>query len=237
MEQEKWGIVGTGNLGGAILTQLAKENRFIRYYHPDAQKAAAIAKAYPGHTSISHEELASLDFLILALPADRVVPFVRDLIDGGHSLGSVTLINMATVLSTAELKNEFPDVNGLGMKFMGHSADLRERGNGLFVTEPSETLGLQQEKAIRFFEQLGQVLIDREAVVEEVNVLATRVAVKAALDLERAIREGGYRQEYALRALVSIAPEVMRSYVSGTMGHFARQIVEQLKNKENSRSD
>lgn len=237
MEQEQWGIAGTGNLGGAILTQLAKGNRFIRYYHPDASKAEAIAKAYPGHSSISREELDSLDFLILALPADQVAPFVRGLIDSGQSLGSATLINMATVLSTAELKKQFPHVNWLGMKFMGHSADLRERGNGLFVTEQSETLGLQQEKAIRFFEQLGQVMIDRETVVEEVNVLATRVAVKAALELERAIREGGYRQEYASRALVSVAPEVMRSYVTGTMGHFARKIVEQLKNGEGNRQD
>ncbi|QRG66900.1 NAD(P)-binding domain-containing protein [Brevibacillus choshinensis] len=232
MKQEQWGIAGTGNLGGAILTQLGKGNRYIRYYHRDAVKAEAIGNEYPGHQSIAKEELDSLDFLILALPADQIVPFMQDLRDSGLALEEVTMINMATVLNTVDLMNRFPQLQWLGMKFMGHSADLRERGNGLFVTERSEILEQKQEKAIRFFEQLGQVMIDRETVVEQVNVLATRVAVKAALDLERAISEGGYRQEYAMRALVSIAPEVMRSYVAGTMGHFARKIVEQLKNSE-----
>lgn len=224
MEQKRWGIAGTGNLGSAILTQLGKGKRFIRFYHPDKRKAEAIAQAYPGQQGISQKELDSLDFLILALPADRVAPFVQDLIDSGLALADVTLINMATALHTAELMRQFPQLNWLGMKFMGHSSDLRERGNGLFITEQNEALASRQEQAIRFFEQLGQVLIDKEAVVEDVNRLATRVAVKAAFELERTIRDGGYSEEYAARALVSIAPEVMRSYVAGTMGHFARNL-------------
>ncbi|MFD2370406.1 NAD(P)-binding domain-containing protein [Brevibacillus sp. GCM10020057] len=229
MEQEQWGIVGTGNLGGAILTQLARVKRFIRFYHRDAHKAEAIAKAYPGQNSISREELGNLDFLILALPADQIAPFVRDLLDSGVSLADVTCINMATVLDTSELKREFPTLRWLGMKFMGHSVDLRERGGGLFVTEQNEGLWREQEKAIRLFEQIGKVVVDKEAVVAEVNQLATRAAVKAALELEQAVRAGGYRQEYAERALLSLAPEVMRAYVTGTMGHFARQIVEQMR--------
>ncbi|WP_419877635.1 NAD(P)-binding domain-containing protein [Brevibacillus centrosporus] len=232
MEQEKWGIVGIGTLGGAILKQLSNGKPNIGFYHPNAEKAAGIAQANPGHQSLTVEELDSFDFLILALPADRLVPFVQSLLDSGLSLTRVTLINMATVVKTAELNRQFPQLRFLGMKFMGHAVDLRERGNGLFITEPNERFASVQERAIRFFEHVGQVIVDKEDVVEEVNSLATRIAVKAAFELEHAIREGGYRQEYASRALVSVAPEVMRAYASGTMGHFARKIVEQLMEEQ-----
>lgn len=234
MERERWGIVGIGNLGGAILSRLGSRHQFIHFYHPDERKAEAIAQAYPGHVKVGPEELANFDFLILSLPADRMAPFVKGLVESNLSLGNVTLINMATSLRTEELIRQFPQVKWLGMKFMGHSADLRSRGNGLFVTEPYETHTQEQEQAIRFFEALGQVIFDKEAVVEEVNRLATGAGVKAAMELERAVREGGYRQEYVGRALLSIAPEVMRAYGNGTMGHFARRIAEQLEGERRS---
>jgi pyrroline-5-carboxylate reductase len=232
VDLEQWGIVGIGKLGSAIITQLGHSNSFIRFFHPDERKAKAYEEAYPGHKMILRDELVSLDFLILSLPSDQVIPFVQGLIESNLSLGNVTMVNMATTLSTADLSRRFPEVKWLGVKFMGHAADLRERGNGLFVTEPNEAHPLELERTIRFFTRLGQVVVDKEMVVEEVNKLATRIALKGAMDLERALLEGGYRQEYAARALLSIAPEIMRAYTNGTLGHFARKIVEQLEEEK-----
>jgi len=235
VESRNWGIAGIGKLGTAILKQLELKT-YIGFYHPDQRKVDAFSHSFPNHIPLTKADLAELDYLLLALPANQIVPFVNDLEAAHISLQKPVLVNLATMMKTSDLRREFPRLKWIGVKYMGHSEDLFQRGNGLFVMEQSAAPSPEVERVQQLFSRIGQVYIDSESTLEEVNKLATYHAIKGAMELEEAFRAAGYRKEYVMRALSSIAPEVIRSYANGTLGHFGRMIAEQLNNGEHERN-
>lgn len=219
----KVGLAGIGKLGTAMMTQWKQNNIKVGIYHPSNSKAEHFVKQFPNSYSLTEGELKQMDVLILALPAASVNPFVSTMY-GNPNAVSPLLINMATALDTKEMKAQFPNLNVLGVKYMGHSRDLLEHGNGLFITEhplPKEVEELYQ--------YLGQVKIDTEKSLTEVNKLATYLAIKAAIDIETEFTKKGFAPEYMNRALTSLAPEVIRSYSEGSLGHFGHEIVKKMK--------
>lgn len=131
---------------------------------------------------------------------------------------------MATTYATSDLQQRYPQMKWMGMKCMAHAEDLAKYGDGLFVTEDPLPYPEEGEAVVRVFEKIGRVMRDRESVVEEVNKLATYYGIKAVKELEKAVREKGFAAEYEKRALSAVAPEVMRFYVRGKLGHFAKQV-------------
>ncbi|RXT04918.1 NAD(P)-binding domain-containing protein [Ammoniphilus sp. CFH 90114] len=234
MSNDRWGIVGIGKLGKAIVHQLRTTNDRIFFYHPNETKANDFQQEFPNTSFINKKELSSLGFLILTLPAQQMAPFINELESEGISLRNTLLLNLATAMSTQELQEQFPHLQWMGVKFMGHSEDLRLHGDGLFIAEPKDNYTDQEQAVISFFNQIGKVLFDQESSVEKLNKLATYYAIKAAKELETEVRRLGFPKEYEARALSSIAPEVLRSYTMGTMGHFAQKIAESfdLEKKE-----
>ncbi|MEW9670380.1 NAD(P)-binding domain-containing protein [Ammoniphilus sp. 3BR4] len=228
----QWGIVGIGKLGKAIVHQLQGQQQDIRFYHPNATKAANFQQEFPNTQSVTKEELSRFRHLILALPAGQIVPFIQELEADAISLKDTLLINIATAKLTAELQDTFPHLHWMSLKFMGHSEDLLIHGNGLFIAEPKPNYGQLEQEAIQFFSQIGKVMFDEETSVEKLNKLATYYAIKAAKELEAELRRQGFPKEYEARALASLAPEVLRSYSMGTMGHFAQSIADSFEKKD-----
>lgn len=226
MEQVKVGLVGLGKLGTAMMTHWNKMNMKIGVYHPLKTKAKQFVEQFPNGYIVIEQELKELDVLILALPAATIIPFITNLKHKGNLLPTVTIINMATSLDTKEIKAKYPALNIAGVKFMGHWKDLMEHGNGLFITE--NTL---QKPIEELYQRLGQVKIEKESHLTEINKLATYYAVKTAVELEREFENRGYSTEYVKRALISITPEVIRGYCEGSLGHFAQEIVKEIKQK------
>ena len=107
---------------------------------------------------------------------------------------------------------------------MGHWKDLLDHGNGLFISESDLPLNIRE-----LFEVLGLVKIDSENCLTEVNKLATYFALKTAIAIETEFAARGLSPEYLKRALTSLAPEVIRSYSEGTLGHFAKEIVKEIQ--------
>jgi hypothetical protein len=136
---------------------------------------------------------------------------------------------MATTLNTNEIVTKFPSLNVYGVKYMGHWRDLMEHGNGLFITE--STLPRRIEE---LFQYLGKVKTDNENCLTEVNKLATYYAVKTAIDIETEFVKRGFSPEYVKRALTSLAPEVIRAYSEGSLGHFAKEVVKEIQAKNNN---
>ncbi len=232
MDGHAWGIAGIGKLGTAIMKQLDLRGTYIGFYHPNQKKMDAFAQTFPQHFPLTKTEIAELDFLLLALPANQIAPFVTELASSQISLKKPVFVNLATVMNTADLRKQFPDLKWVGIKYMGHSEDLLQRGNGLFIMEQNTSPSPEEQSVHQFFSQLGQVCIDSESTLEEVNKLATYHAIKAAKELEEALRKAGYPKEYVTRALLSISPEVIRSYANDTLGHFGRMIAAQLNRRE-----
>jgi pyrroline-5-carboxylate reductase len=223
----KVGLVGIGKLGSALIKQWGSKEIRLGIYHPDSQKTMAITKEFPHCNALALAELSALDVLILALPADRIIPFIQELKLQGISLQKPVVINMATSLQTAELSRMFPELQWMGMKLMGSSVRLKEAGNGLFITETGAPTKQQQE-AIDLYEVIGHVIHDLESTIEHVNQVATYYAIKAGKEIEKAIRSEKFRPEYEKAALASVAAEVIRSYANGKLGHFAQKIADQV---------
>lgn len=218
------GLVGIGKLGTAMMQNWFKKSESIGVYHPNESKAKQFIQRFPNGHLISENEIGELDVLILALSAKDVIPFITHLTSKNILLSKTYMINMATALNSIEVKNKFPWLNVVGIKYMGHARDLLDRGDGLFITE--STLPKQIEE---LYQALGQIKMDSEDLLIQVNRLATYYAVKAAIELESEFAKRKFPFEYVQRGLTSIAPEVMRSYCEGNLGHFAMEIVKDIK--------
>jgi hypothetical protein len=226
MKELKIGLVGIGKLGTAMMTHWEEKYLKIGVYHPEKTKAQHFVEKFPNSYCLTNGELKQLDILILALPAGVVIPFITTLVTI-QKLPYPLFINMATALHTAEIKAEFPFINVIGVKYMGHSRDLMEHGNGLFITE--DAIPEQIEELYRY---LGEIKIDNERSLMDVNKLATYLAIKTAFEIENEFTKRGYPSEYVKRALTSLAPEVIRGYCEGNLGHFAQEIIKEIKRKE-----
>ncbi len=232
MIKYKVGLVGIGKLGTAMMTHWNKNEIEIGAFHPEKTKAEKFFQQFQNGYLLAEDDLKKMDVLLLALPAMEVIPFITSLKIQSTSHHSPYLINMATALHTNVITNGFPSLKVLGVKYMGHWKDLLEHGNGLFITETS--LPKQIEELFLF---LGKVKIDSEDCLTQVNKLATYLAAKLAIEIETEFAKRGFSPEYVKRALTSIAPEVIRSYNEGSLGHFAKEIVKQIQDKQELEGD
>ncbi|WP_147803523.1 NAD(P)-binding domain-containing protein [Alkalicoccus halolimnae] len=219
-----WGTAGIGKLGTALITQWMKQDLETGLYHPDAEKAKKAAKNLSTKV-LKKDDLAKLDYLVLALPADQILPFVKDLKKAGVQLEETVLINMATKQETAELRETYPELQWASVKYIGHAESLRRDGSGLFITEETD------EHLRDRFSRIGHVETAAEETAEKVNQLATSQAVLAAIKLEKQMEEEGWNDVYIKHALRSLFPEVIRAYADGKLGRFGQKIVEEMDKK------
>ncbi|MEH7303423.1 NAD(P)-binding domain-containing protein [Neobacillus drentensis] len=230
MKPIKVGLIGLGKLGTAMLTHWDQQRQSIGLYHPNRTKAEQCVQNYQSSYLLKEEDLSEVDVLILALPAMEVIPFISRLKLQSNMKHSPFLINMATNLPTNKIITEFPFLKVHGIKYMGHAKDLLEHGNGLFISETVLPPIIEE-----FYQFIGKIIIDSENCLKEVNKLATYFSLKTAIHLENEFTKRGLSPEYLKRALTSLAPEVIRSYSEGSLGHFAKEIVKEIKeeNEEN----
>jgi pyrroline-5-carboxylate reductase len=226
-EKVMWGTAGIGKLGTALLTQWAGKNQKTGLYHPDAEKAERAADALSADV-LSRKALGELDYLVLALPADQMIPFIKSLQKDNIPLEKTTLINMATKLETAGLRTAFPELNWASVKFVGHAESLKRDGSGLFVSEDAD------EHVRERFSSIGRVESAPENTAEQVNKMATSHAVRAAKQLELEMKEEGWEEVYINEALRSLLPEVVRAYADGNLGQFGRKIAEDIEKGKSS---
>ncbi|WP_413299055.1 NAD(P)-binding domain-containing protein [Bacillus sp. 1P10SD] len=224
---KKVGLVGLGKLGTAMLTHWDQQRISIGLYHPNRTKAEQIVQHYQTSYLLKEEDLSELDVLILALPAMEVIPFISSLKLQSKTQHSPYIINMATNLHTFDIRHMYSTLNVYGIKYMGHARDLLEHGNGLFISE-----SLLPPIVEEYFKFLGKIVVDSEDCLTQVNKIATYYALKTAINLENEFAKRGLSTEYLKRALTSLAPEVIRSYSEGSLGHFAKEIVNQIQEEK-----
>jgi NAD binding domain of 6-phosphogluconate dehydrogenase len=230
--QTRIGLAGIGKLGKAVMTHWNRKKIAIGVYHPAKKKSEHFVKKYENSYMLDEDTLHELDVLILALPATEILSFISNLKLPRNTQQTIHIINMATNLSTKEITDKYPDLNIHGVKFMGHWKDLLEHGNGLFISESALPPNIE-----KLYRELGEVTIDSENCLTEVNKLATYFALKTAINIESEFANRGLSPVYLKRALTSLAPEVIRSFSEGSLGHFAKEIVEEIKAEKASDGD
>ncbi len=221
----KVGLVGIGRLGTALMKHWCENKIGIGVYHPSRLKADQFIQKFPNGYLVNRDELGRLDYLILALSAKDTISFISGVLSSYTH--KAHFVNMATTLYTKELKERFSNIKITGIKYMGHSRDLLDYGNGLFITESPLTNELES-----LFQYLGRVVIDSEETLNEVNKVATYHAIKASMEIESIMSEKGLSPDYVERALVSMAPQVMKSYYEGNLGHFAKEIIKEIQTQQ-----
>lgn len=217
---KKIGLAGVGRLGTALLSH---NDQSIGIYHYKRKSAEEFSAKFHGCYPISLEGVSHLDYLILTLPPAQVNSVVQQIVNL-KSAHPTTIINMATALSTDQLRQHYPQLHFIGVKYMGNAASLKERGNGLFIAEQPLPDELHE-----FYKQAGKVVRDDESIVQEVNEMATEVALKAAVDMKEQARKKGLHEHYVNAAFEIIAPEVLRAFHKGQLGGFAREILDKIK--------
>lgn len=225
-EKVVWGTAGIGKLGTALLTQWAAQDEKTGLYHPDNEKAARAAEEMSADV-LSKKALGELDYLVLALPADQMMPFIKSLQKDNIPLEKTILINMATKLETDAIRTAFPELSWASVKFVGHAESLKRDGRGLFIMEDAD------EQIRSRFSSIGHIESAPEKTAEQVNKLATSHAVRAAKQLELEMKEEGWDDVYINEALRSLLPEVIRAYADGKLGHFGRKIAEDIEKEKN----
>lgn len=220
------GLVGIGKLGTALMKHWDANKVRIGIYHPNKIKAEQFVQRYPNGYVLTQNELGDNNVLLLALSANDIIPFISNLISQGINLSNTRIINLATALQTDQIREIMPQLEVIGIKYMGHSQDLFEHGNGLFISEFDLPTDVKE-----LFLYQGKLFIDQEKKLSQVNKLATYYAVKSAVEIESIFEKNGLPRDYLERALTSIAPEVMRSYFKGNLGHFAQEIAREVKYK------
>ena len=109
-------LVGIGRLGKALVNQWDLLNEEIGIYHPSDEKVKSFISDYSNGVPVSIKELPNMQTIILALPAAKIPEFLKE-----NHYSHITYVNMATAIRTADLQNEFPDLQIVSMKFVGHS--------------------------------------------------------------------------------------------------------------------
>ncbi|MFP7296689.1 hypothetical protein [Neobacillus niacini] len=226
MHKIRVGLVGIGKLGKALMEHWKRTDVSIGVYHPSIAKTEDFVGNYQNSYLLTPSKFDEIDVFVLALPAKEIIPFISDRLMKLARVSSINIVNMATAINTNDLKNSFPSLNLIGVKYMGQWRDLLENGNGLFITEAALPMPIDE-----LFGTLGQVQIDREDNLIKVNQLATYYALKTAVTIEKEMTKNQYSPEYMKRALTSLAPEVIRSYSNGTLGHFAKEILKGIESE------
>lgn len=227
-DSKKWGMIGIGKLGTALLTRFELNEMETGIYHPEKDKAENKAASFSFVHALQKEELATLDVLLLMLPAEQIESFIDGCIEEEIPLQQVTLINMATKLPTVRLREKYPKLQWRGVKLAGHAESLKQTGAGLFVTEDLNSL---EDSIQERFSAIGKIVEDDETIVEQANKLTTYHAISAARELELKMKEENFSHVYIAQAVEAVMPEVIRSYGRGELGQFAREIVEKMEKK------
>ncbi|SDJ13391.1 NAD(P)-binding domain-containing protein [Natribacillus halophilus] len=227
------GLVGVGQLGAALARQLEGESVHIRAYHPNSQKATEFARRFYKVRAVELAELFGQSTILLALPADGIIPFLKNAQKTIQNDVQPTFVNLSTLVDTKELQKEFPDLQIYGVKIIGHANDLYEHGEGLFVSEPP--LDAEGFREVRFlFDKIGTLLEDKEDVVAEVNRLAVRKTLEACISFEKEAGAKNYPETYSKKAMDTIFPHIIEHYKEGTLEGFALQVLNEI-NAENKK--
>ncbi|TLS37550.1 hypothetical protein [Pseudalkalibacillus caeni] len=231
----KIGMAGIGRLGTALMKQFDQVKIGTYVYHPDIKKAQNFSRQFQHSNKLEAiTDIEKLDIFLLVLPASKIEEFFDSLLEQNLLLSNILFVNLATSKQTSELRQKYPDLKLMGMKFMGHAQDLLEHGKGLFITPERNNVGEKCLGVVNLFNKIGDVCYDDEAVVEKINRRATWYAIKASKELENSFTAEGIKPIYITKAMDSVLPEVIRSYSKGNLGHFGNQIALEM---ENNRKD
>jgi len=223
------GIAGIGHLGKALTQQLEEVGVQVNAYHPTSERRTEFVNNFKEAQAVSFSELLNQPIVLLALPAEAIHSFLKNIQDEVSS-GDIQpiFVNLSSLVNTKELQNDFSDFRIYGVKMVGHADYLYEYGDGVFLTETSlDTEGFREIRIL--FEKIGRLFEDNEDIVREVNGLAIKNIIQACVTFEEETKN--YASDYREKAMDTIFPNTMRLYREGSFDGFMLKVMDEMNLK------
>lgn len=219
-------IMGAGRMGEILAAAMAQNHR-VSIYDRDQEKGRQAAERAGCGLALPGEALARADAVVLALPPAVTAKALADIT--GHITPEMVVVNIATSVFKDDLR---PVLEGrghlVGAKIVGHYREMGSRP--VIVVDADSDRG--REAAVDLFSCLGQVEPGDERQVGLINTVATREAFRAAVAIERILREQGIGQALIKSALGVVAAGSVKSYAEEDIGPFAQKLLEEIKSRE-----
>ncbi|WMJ83991.1 hypothetical protein ACS3UN_12985 [Oscillospiraceae bacterium LTW-04] len=217
-------LIGPGQLGRVIFHAATGQRLVIGRNAAEAQVVCPNAEL--GY-STQLQSAAQCQIVAVALPA-HACEEVFDSLCSFMPPESI-LLNFSTSWDIPKaLRERFPSLYLLDSKVVGSALGMARGMKSLIVLGSTDehTTGKVQMSLPGLTIQMGDYRL-----VKKVNTVATKTALAAALALEKELSEQGIPSEMVKAATEGLMPGVLISYSQGTLGEFAKSMINTLKNE------
>lgn len=217
-------LIGPGQLGQLLLRQAGRDCLVIGR---DADSTRQVGELYGCPWSTKIERAAEGEVIAVVVPA-AAVPSVLEQVASCAKPGAVVL-NFATAADIPhQLREKRPDLVWSEAKLVGSAVGMAYGLPCMIV------LGEHDPALLRRVQNslpglADQINLGDAALVPGVNRAATEAALRAVIALERELTDLGVPRALIDAALGGTGPGVSLSYQRGTLGGFARKIVQQIE--------
>lgn len=221
------GLVGVGRMG-RVLAKLLAGHVELCLFDRNEQQMNGVAAELGIATVNNLEDIVKMGTVILAVPDHEVVSCIKIFNQIPEPL---IVINIATNVAQQMLEGiAAPHVQCVGIKFIGHAdaMALGEKPVIMINQFPPELV----PQMIDIFQRVGQVLVGRADIVQTINTIAAEKSIAAAVGIEEALKGQNITDQAIVKSAIGqVAAGILKAYADGTMGPFAREIVQSVKSK------
>ncbi len=217
-------IVGAGRMGSVVAARIPSSTRTI-VIDRNADRAGRLAERIGGTAADRLAAAAAAQMVFVVLPAPAAEASIRSL--AGIVGSGCMLINMATAARIdGALIGQCPGVAVIDARIIGHAGAMSGGAPGIVVVSGADD---RQLAAIR--RQLpGFRSVERgdAGLVKTINTVATTEGLRAAVTIRKELAALDIPAPWIDVAIQTVAAGVMRAYVAGDLGDFARQLARRL---------
>ncbi|WP_018921784.1 hypothetical protein [Salsuginibacillus kocurii] len=226
-------IIGFGKLGRLLADCYADSSKVPIYNRTKASIEAANRNTTRTFTYVPPEEFKHYSYVIVALPAEAYQPFFEAY--GAYFQEGTVFFHTATSLMKEEAEERLGEQTVIPLKLAGHAEHIAQTELGTFVLDTKEDKMVKKLQAA--FEKKLTFIKGAEEEVLTANRLATKHTLESIVELEQMLCEASVDQPIRESALTHIPSGVAYSYMNGSLGHFGKQLVDEIKKREASNGE
>ncbi|MBP2626905.1 MAG: oxidoreductase coenzyme F420-dependent [Firmicutes bacterium] len=221
------GLVGIGRMG-RVLAKLLAGHVELCLFDRNASNMNTLAEELYVSTVNNLEDIVKMGTVILAVPDHEVVSCIKIF---NQIKKPVTVINIATNVAQHMLEQiAAPHVKCICIKFIGHADEMALGQRPVIIVNqfPADIV----PQMVEIFQVVGEVLVGKADVVHTINTIAAEKALEAAVRIEEALKQQKITDQTIVKSTIrQVAAGILKAYADGTMGPFAREIVQSVKSK------
>ena len=227
----KVGLVGVGHMGRVLATLLVGHVELC-LFDRNIEEMNQLAVKLKAATVNNLEDIVENGTVILAVPDHEVVSCMKVF---NQLKTPIRVINIATNVAQLMLEQlAAPHVRCIGVKLIGHADEMGLGQRPVIIVNefPADLV----PEMVEIFEHVGQVFVGRADIVHVINTIAAQKALEAAVGIEETLKSKNIIDPTIIQSAIGqVAAGILKAYANGTMGPFAREIVQSVRNRSSHR--